>query len=180
MLRIFWGEAMLTFQQGSCITNRYLSNYQTIILVRCKPPWKIKDQQNNNVMKNKKSEWESLCWLVAGCTPESADQFRVDTKLASRRRTLSCRTFLRKQFYLQFLITPFSFNWHVRILNINSFEDQFLKQTENIDYCAKRQTDISIHCGKTFLAVVFWWMPLVFMKFNPVSKWSPNLQTLLS
>ena len=105
---------------------------------------------------------------MAGCTPESADQFRVDTKHSSRRRTLSCGTFLVKQFYLQFLITPFSFNWHVRILNINSFEDQFLKQTENIDYCAKRQTDISIHCGKTCLAVVFWWMPLVFMKFNQV------------
>ena len=27
--------------------------------------------------KKQEIEWESLCWLVAGCTPGSGDQFRA-------------------------------------------------------------------------------------------------------
>ena len=54
---------------------------------------------------------------------------------------------------MQFLIGAF-INWHVRIWHIYKlgFEDQFLKQTEHINYCDKRQTDISFRCGKTFLS----------------------------
>ena len=54
---------------------------------------------------------------------------------------------------MQFLIDAF-INWHVRVWHIHKlgFEDQFLKQTEHINYCDKRQTDISFRCGKTFLS----------------------------